>query len=257
MKNKRMFSVEVVQTDKFLNMSSTAQNLYFHLGMVADDNGFVAQPFSTMRMIGANNGDMQVLLEYGYVMMFKTGVILITHWKLNNYIRVDRYTPTKCFEELEQVSLNENNIYVLVKKVDELPHGTPHGIPDSTPDGLPKLNKISLDNNNSRETRHTTSKKRVEPSTKVIEVIEYLNKKTGKEFKPTTKETVQKINARLKDGYTVEDMKKVIDEKYENWKNTEFFKYMRPSTLFKQAKFEEYLNQTSNTPEEKEQFKLL
>jgi hypothetical protein len=88
-----MFSAQIVTTDSFLEMPLTSQALYFHLGMSADDDGFVS-PRKVLRMTGAGEDDLKVLLAKGFVIPFSTGVIVITHWKQNNYIQSDRYTPT-------------------------------------------------------------------------------------------------------------------------------------------------------------------
>lgn len=89
-----MFSRDVVGTDRFLDMPFSAQALYFHLGMVADDDGFVTSPRTVARSIGARNEDLATLLGKGYIVVFDSGVIVITDWGSNNMIRSDRYTPT-------------------------------------------------------------------------------------------------------------------------------------------------------------------
>lgn len=90
------------------------------------------------------------------------------------------------------------------------------------------------------------------------EVIEYLNLKSGKAFTPTNAMTIKHINGRLKDGYTIDDMKKVIDTKVSEWKNTDYEKYIRPDTLFRPSKFENYVNQTNNTySNESEEYRLV
>lgn len=98
-------------------------------------------------------------------------------------------------------------------------------------------------NNNNKELNnniYSREKGQKTPSSEVIEVVEYLNKVTGSNYKPTTQETMRKINGRLKD-YSVEDLKKVIDYKHEQWKGTDFAMYLRPKTLFSESKFESYL----------------
>src|SRR3990167_156626 len=96
MAQRRMFSLKVIDTDNFLDMSPTAQNLYFHLGMRADDDGFVASPKKIMQICGAPDDDMKVLIAKGFIIPMATnGVSVITHWKVNNLIRPDRYVETE------------------------------------------------------------------------------------------------------------------------------------------------------------------
>lgn len=95
MARRRMFSLDVVDTDRFLDMPASTQALYFHLGMRADDDGFVASPKKTTALVGCNDDDLKLLLAKGYVVTFSTGVLVITDWAKNNYIQKDRYTPTQ------------------------------------------------------------------------------------------------------------------------------------------------------------------
>ena len=88
-----MFSKEIIRQDAFLDMPQTAQLLYFHLGIEADDDGFIS-PKMIMRTLGSGDDDLKVLIVKGYVMPFENGVIVIRHWKTHNYIQSDRYKPT-------------------------------------------------------------------------------------------------------------------------------------------------------------------
>ena len=94
MARKRMFDLEVVDTDLFLEMPQSTQNLYFHLGMRADDDGFVSNPKKIIRTIGANEDDLKILFSKQFVIPFESGIVVIRHWKLNNYLRKDRHTDT-------------------------------------------------------------------------------------------------------------------------------------------------------------------
>lgn len=91
---KRMFSLQVVETDLFLDMPTSAQALYFHLGMHGDDDGFVTAPRKIMRSVGCSNDDMRLLISKGYIIPFESGVIVIKDWNVNNNLRNDRYRPT-------------------------------------------------------------------------------------------------------------------------------------------------------------------
>lgn len=101
-----MFSLDVVNTDIFLDLPISSQALYFHLGMRADDDGFVSSPKRVTAMIGANQDDLKLLVAKGFIMQFDSGIIVITHWKVNNYLRPDRYRPT--LHQSEKAALESN-----------------------------------------------------------------------------------------------------------------------------------------------------
>lgn len=111
MADKRMFSNKVIGSDSFLEMPDSTQNLYFHLSMYADDDGFVDKPKSIMRMTGKKEDDLKILIAKSFVIPFDSGVIVIKHWRLNNYIQKDRYKPTIYTEEKAQLIENENKEY--------------------------------------------------------------------------------------------------------------------------------------------------
>lgn len=110
---KRMFSIDVTETDTFLDMPLTAQALYFHLGMRGDDDGFVSNPRSVMRVAGCNEADLKTLEESGYIITFRSGVIVISDWKVNNNLRNDRYKPTTFQDERSKLSETANKRYIL------------------------------------------------------------------------------------------------------------------------------------------------
>ena len=112
MGDRRMFSTKITESDEFLDLPVTAQNLYFHLNMNADDRGFIGNPRTIMRMCGATNGDAKALLDNKFVLGFDgKSVILIKHWNTHNYIRKDRLHETNFIEQLKQIYLDENNNY--------------------------------------------------------------------------------------------------------------------------------------------------
>lgn len=112
MATRRMFSLDVVNTDLFLDMPVSAQCLYFHLGMRADDDGFIASPKQIMRMATCTQDDMKILVSKGFVIPFESGIVVIRHWKQHNYIQSDRYRKTKYTEEKDRLELKDN-VYVL------------------------------------------------------------------------------------------------------------------------------------------------
>lgn len=109
MARRRMFSLDVVDTDRFLDMPSSTQALYFHLGMRADDDGFVASPKRTTAMCGCSADDLNLLAAKGFVRPFESGVLVIVDWKKNNLLRPDRYTPTQFQKEKSQLGIPEVN----------------------------------------------------------------------------------------------------------------------------------------------------
>lgn len=113
MANRRMFAKTIIDSDAFLDMPSTTQNLYFHLSMRADDDGFVNNPKSIMRVVGSKDDDFRVLEAKRFIIPFDSGVVVIKHWKIHNYIQNDRYTPTKYQEEKKQLYVNEKDGYSL------------------------------------------------------------------------------------------------------------------------------------------------
>ena len=106
-----MFSQQITDSDAFLDMPLSTQALYFHLGMSADDDGFLNNPKRIMRLIGANDDDLKLLIAKNFVIAFDSGIMVIKHWKINNYIPKDRYTPTVYSEEKAMLSEKENRAY--------------------------------------------------------------------------------------------------------------------------------------------------
>ena len=108
----------VIDSDAFLDMPQSAQNLYFHLNMRADDDGFIDNPKKIMRIIGAAQDDLRILFSKRYVLGFESGVLVIKHWKLHNCIQKDRYKPTVYKEEFEQLAIKENGVYTEHKSIE-------------------------------------------------------------------------------------------------------------------------------------------
>ena len=111
MAERRMFSKLITNSDSFLEMPSSSQNLYFHLNMNADDDGFVDKVKSIMRMIGAKDDDLRVLIAKSFIIPFDTGIVVIRHWRINNYIRNDRYKETIYSAEKETLSIDKSGVY--------------------------------------------------------------------------------------------------------------------------------------------------
>ncbi len=120
MAERRMFSKQVVNCDRFIEMPLSAQALYFHLGLQADDDGFLNSPKLVQRSIGAAEDDLKLLEAKGFIIRFESGVIVITHWKQNNYLQKDRCKRTVCLEEYAQVKTMQNKTYCLAAEIEQV-----------------------------------------------------------------------------------------------------------------------------------------
>jgi hypothetical protein len=138
MAQRRMFSPDVVESDAFLEMPASAQALYFHLGMYADDDGFVS-PRKIMRLLGSTEDDMKLLVAKRFVLPFPNGVIVIKHWRLNNLVRKDWYRPTQYVDQKSQLFIKENGVYT-----DDSSQGTPL-VNDSLTVRSRSIGKVSID----------------------------------------------------------------------------------------------------------------
>ena len=124
-----MFAKTIIDSDAFLDMPLSSQALYFHLSMRADDDGFINNPKKIQRMIGCADDDLKLLLVKNFIIPFESGVCVIKHWKIHNYIRNDRYKPTVYAEEKAKLTCKENGAYTV---------GIPDGYQMETQDRLGK-----------------------------------------------------------------------------------------------------------------------
>jgi hypothetical protein len=137
-----MFSLEVVGSDAFIEMPVSARELYFQLGMYADDDGFLANVKKIMRMVNASEDDLKVLLSKRYLLNFPSGVVVIKHWGMNNYIAKDRHKPTAYIEEKSLLFLKDNGAYTdCIQNVKSL--STQYSIGKDSIDKIKASNKIS------------------------------------------------------------------------------------------------------------------
>lgn len=138
MANRRMFSVDIVCTDKFLEMPASSQALYLQLGMKADDDGFVSAPKQITRMTNASEDDFRILVSKGYIIPFDSGIIVIKDWKVNNYLRRDRYTETRHLKEKSALEIVDD-VYVISDKLNSV---SVSGVPDGIPDGNRAVSQV-------------------------------------------------------------------------------------------------------------------
>lgn len=113
MAERRMFAKTIIDSDAFLDMPLSSQSLYFHLSMRADDEGFINNPRKIQRMIGATEDDLKLLIAKSFIIPFESGIVVIKHWKIHNYIQSDRYKPTVYTEERSLLSVKDNKAYTL------------------------------------------------------------------------------------------------------------------------------------------------
>jgi len=251
MATRRMFSREITESDAFCEMPLSSQALYFHLGMVADDDGVVNSVKRIARSIGANEDDLRILAARKFIIPFESGVIVIKHWRINNYIRGDRKRDSKYEEVMARLTVQDNGSYSLcgqlcldVQADDQALFGMPDTC-QSHVSQMPDKCQHRLGKDRIGEDRETLSGK-PDFSEQIGDIVGYLNAKTGKTFRTSTKNTVKLINARLKEGYSVDDFKKVIDTKVAQWaRDPKFSAYLQPSTLFAPSHFENYLNEVT------------
>lgn len=111
MAERRMFAKTIIDSDAFLDMPLSTQALYFHLAMRADDEGFVNNPKKIQRMIGASDDDCKILASKRFILTFQSGIIVIKHWKIHNYIQSDRFKETVYLEEKTMLALDDNKAY--------------------------------------------------------------------------------------------------------------------------------------------------
>ena len=137
MAERRMFAKTIIDSDAFLDMPLSTQALYFHLSMRADDDGFINNPKKIQRMVGCCDDDLKLLLVKNFIIAFESGVVVIKHWKIHNYIRNDRYKETVYQDEKAMLEEKDNKSYTL---------GIPNGYQMDTQVRLGKdsLGKVSL-----------------------------------------------------------------------------------------------------------------
>ncbi len=257
---RRMFSDKVVETDKFLDMPVSTQNLYFHLCMHADDDGFLGNPKTITRSIGGQQDDLTHLIEKGYVIVFEDGTVAITDWFVHNYIPKDRYHKTVYQENKKKLELSETKQYRLVTRSpivqdteskQDVYNMDTDCIQDVnkvyTEDKLSKdkLSKDNIDKLSSSEPNSDPELEEKQKSQKIPyeKIVDYLNRKTSSHYRSTSKATRRLIKARYNEGFTDIDFKTVIDKKCAEWlQDANMVQYLRPETLFG-TKFEAYLNQ--------------
>jgi hypothetical protein len=111
MAERRMFAKTIIDSDAFCDMPQSTQNLYFHLCMRADDDGFINNPKKIQREVNCSDDDMKILYAKNFIIPFESGVVVIKHWRMHNYLRSDRYKATVYVEEKEKLEVKGNGAY--------------------------------------------------------------------------------------------------------------------------------------------------
>ena len=166
-----MFTKKITESDAFLDMPSSTQMLYFHFSMNADDDGFVNNPKKIQKMCGASDDDFKLLIVKSFIILFDSGIIVIKHWKMHNYIQADRYRPTDYVEEKSMLGIKSNKAYTLdVSKMDtECIH---NGYIGKDSIGKVSIDKNSIDKDSKGESVRGEKSKRFYPPT-LDEVKQY------------------------------------------------------------------------------------
>ncbi len=144
MAEKRMFTKSIIDSDLFLEMPLSTQALYFHLGMRADDEGFINSPKKIIRAVNCNEDDLKLLISKGFVICFDSGIIVITHWNMHNHIQKDRFKPTIYETEKALLTSKSNKEYALKEPYQSiLDTNCTQNV--SNADTQNRLDKISID----------------------------------------------------------------------------------------------------------------
>lgn len=234
MATRRMFSKEITTSDAFVDMPLSTQLLYFHLGMEADDEGFLGNAKMLSRAYGTNHDDLKLLEAKGFVIAFPNGVTVIKDWEVNNKIRKDRRKPTIYIEEKKLLNVDSKGSYQLENNLSTKCQPNDNQMSAQVRLGKDRLGKDSKDILSSSDEQDRIP---------FNEIVDYLNLKANKKFRATSADTKKLIKARWNEGYKLDDFKRVIDNKCFSWeRDSEMSKYLRPKTLFG-TKFESYLNE--------------
>lgn len=165
MAERRMFAKTIIDSDAFLDMPLSTQSLYFHLSMRADDDGFINNPKKIQRMVGATEDDLKLLIAKKFIITFDTGVVVIKHWKIHNYLRSDRYKETVYLEEKSMLRTKDNKAYTL--------------------DGIPMVYQVDTQDRLGKDSKDKDSKRKTFSPPSVEEVRDYCRQR-GNNVDPET-----------------------------------------------------------------------
>lgn len=200
MAQRRMFSLQIVDSDAFLDMPKSSQLLYFHLSMRADDDGFIDNPKKVMRVVGSADDDLKILIAKRFILSFENGVVVVKHWKIHNYIAKDRYTETKYLEEKKSLFTKENGSYTdRIQNVDTMETQVRLGkYSNSISADKPRIERITLE-------EEPVLRSRREPNDNAKLILEEEESRMGRKFANRGKQ-LKTIRSILDNGYTKEEL---------------------------------------------------
>lgn len=243
MAERRMFAKTIIDSDAFLDMPLSTQSLYFHLSMRADDDGFINNPKKIQRMVGCGDDDLKLLMAKRFILVFDSGVIVIKHWKIHNYIRNDRYKPTLYQEE--KAELAEKNSKAYTFKTEAIESENHLGIPDDNRMGYQMDTQVRLGKDRLVKDKKKNS---VEPSSTMPELFEKIWKTYPK--KTNKKKAREQFLKKFKTEEDLEPFKKGYKDYLAYIKLNDWY---HPQELFRWIRDDRYndeydLSQTNKQP---------
>ncbi len=243
MAERRMFAKTIIDSDAFLDMPLSTQSLYFHLSMRADDDGFINNPKKIQRMVGCGDDDLKLLMAKRFILVFDSGVIVIKHWKIHNYIRNDRYKPTLYQEEKAELAEKNSKAYTFKTEVIESENHL--GIPDGNRMGYQMDTQVRLGKDRLVKDKKKNS---VEPSSTMPELFEKVWKTYPK--KTNKKKAREQFLKKFKTEEDLESFKKGYKDYLAYIKLNDWY---HPQELFRWIRNDRYndeydLSQTNKQP---------
>jgi len=240
---RRMFAKTIIDSDAFLDMPLSTQSLYFHLSMRADDDGFINNPKKIQRMVGCGDDDLKLLMAKRFILVFDSGVIVIKHWKIHNYIRNDRYKPTLYQEEKAELAEKNSKAYTFKTEVIESEKHL--GIPDDNRMGYQMDTQVRLGKDRLVKDKKKNS---VEPSSTMPELFEKVWKTYPK--KTNKKKAREQFLKKFKTEEDLESFKKGYKDYLAYIKLNDWY---HPQELFRWIRDDRYndeydLSQTNKLP---------
>ncbi|EKB7627124.1 DNA replication protein [Enterococcus faecalis] len=238
-----MFAKTIIDSDAFLDMPLSTQSLYFHLSMRADDDGFINNPKKIQRMVGCGDDDLKLLMAKRFILVFDSGVIVIKHWKIHNYIRNDRYKPTLYQEEKAELAEKNSKAYTFKTEVIESENNL--GIPDDNRMGYQMDTQVRLGKDRLVKDKKKNS---VEPSSTMPELFEKVWKTYPK--KTNKKKAREQFLKKFKTEEDLEPFKKGYKDYLAYIKLNDWY---HPQELFRWIRDDRYndeydLSQTNKQP---------
>lgn len=243
MAERRMFAKTIIDSDAFLDMPLSTQSLYFHLSMRADDDGFINNPKKIQRMVGCGDDDLKLLMAKRFILVFDSGVIVIKHWKIHNYIRNDRYKPTLYQEEKAELAEKNSKAYTFKTEVIESENHL--GIPDDNRMGYQMDTQVRLGKDRLVKDKKKNS---IEQSSTMSELFEKIWKTYPK--KTNKKKAREQFLKKFKTEEDLEPFKKGYKDYLAYIKLNDWY---HPQELFRWIRDDRYndeydLSQTNKQP---------